>query len=32
MCGCHEIPARLDDGDLYVGVRGGCCRSFFGEW
>jgi hypothetical protein len=23
MRGHHAIPARLDDGDLYIGLRGG---------
>ncbi len=25
------IPARLDDGDLYTGIWGGCGRGFLGE-
>jgi hypothetical protein len=28
MHGCHAIPTRLDDGDLYVGLCGGRCRFF----
>jgi hypothetical protein len=31
MHGHHAIPARLDDGDLYVGLHGGRCRSLLGE-
>ncbi len=31
MRGCHAIPTRLDDGDLYVGLRGGHCWGFLGE-
>ncbi len=28
MHGRHAIPARLDDRDLYIGIRGGCGRGF----
>ncbi len=31
MRGHHAIPARLDDKDLYVGIRGGCGQGFLGE-
>jgi hypothetical protein len=31
MHGHHAIPARLNDGDLYVGVRGGHGRGSLGE-
>ncbi len=27
MHGRHAIPTRLDDGDLYIGLSGGRCRS-----
>jgi hypothetical protein len=29
--GRHAISARLDDGDLYVGLGGGCRRSLLCE-
>jgi hypothetical protein len=31
MHGCHAIPPRLDDGDLYIGIRGGCGQGFLSE-
>jgi hypothetical protein len=31
MCGHHAIPAGLDDGDLYIGVKGGCGWGLLGE-
>ncbi len=31
MSGHPAILARLDDGDLYVGLRGGCCWILLGE-
>jgi hypothetical protein len=31
MHGHHVIPAKLDDKDLYVGLRGGRCWGLLGE-
>jgi hypothetical protein len=31
MSGCHVISARLDNGDLYVGLCGRCRRSLLRE-
>jgi hypothetical protein len=31
MSSHHTIPARLDDGDLYVGVWAGCNWGFLGK-
>ncbi len=31
MRGCHAILARLDDGDMYIGIRDGRGRVFLGD-
>jgi hypothetical protein len=31
MRGCHAIPARLDDGNLYIRAREGCGQGFLSE-